>query len=107
VSRAKEIGVLDGLVARVLQAYPYRFTVATTSADKAVAFGLRGPVVGADVDRDDYDDVAVHVIGWADDVAVSTPSPHIPARGRTARPARTCDTPDLSGHRSPCELRYA
>lgn len=114
MSRAKEIGVLDGLVARVLQAYPYRFTVATTSADKAVAFGLRGRVVGADEDRDGYDDVAVHVIGWADDVAVSTgrlvfpphPLPTEEACGLVVEPAgqvvdvgRMCVAPEYRSYR--------
>ncbi len=67
-----EVGVLDGLVARVLAEYPYRFSVAATAQERAVAFRLRGQAIGTDVDRDVFDEVAVHVVGWLDEAPVST-----------------------------------
>jgi hypothetical protein len=66
------VGILDGLVARILSTYPYRFTVASADADKAVAFRIRGEVAAAagwtsvadGLERDEFDGAAVHVIGW-------------------------------------------
>jgi hypothetical protein len=46
VAVADVVGVLDALVARVLEAYPYRFTVAATSAERATPYKIRfGAVV--------------------------------------------------------------
>ncbi len=81
--------MLDGLVARVLSEYPYRFSLATTAQDGADAFRLRGQAVGRDVDRDVYDDVAVHVIGWLDGEPVST--------GRLVCPPHPLPTQDACG----------
>lgn len=67
-----EIGVLDGLVSRVLADYPYRFSVVQTPEEAVVAYRLRGGAVGRELDRDAYDDVAVHVIGWESEIPVST-----------------------------------
>ena len=84
VPAGQQIGVLDGLVARVLSTYPYRFTCAVTPQERAVAYGIRwdaairagwipredsGP---AGQEFDSYDLAAVQVIGWDDDRAIST-----------------------------------
>jgi hypothetical protein len=77
------VGVLDGLVARVLATYPYRFTVAATPAERATAYTIRcGAVVSQGwappdafpdgLEHDEYDDAAVHVVGWDGDEAIST-----------------------------------
>jgi hypothetical protein len=86
---ASEVGVLDGLVARVLARYPYRFTLMTTTGEREIAFRLRGRAVGRDADRDAYDDVAVHVVGWIDGVSVST--------GRLVCPPHPLPTQDACG----------
>ncbi|MGZ4639504.1 MAG: hypothetical protein ACXV2J_10665 [Actinomycetes bacterium] len=76
------VGVLDGLVARVLSAYPYRFTVAATPAERATAYRIRFGAVVAEgwapagafpdgLEHDEYDDAAVHVVGWDGDNPVS------------------------------------
>ncbi|HVN13968.1 MAG TPA: GNAT family N-acyltransferase [Kineosporiaceae bacterium] len=72
MATTRAVGILDGLVARVLADYPYRFTLPQTADGRTVAFRLRGRVVGTEIDRDAYDDVAVQVVGWADDVPVCT-----------------------------------
>jgi hypothetical protein len=82
-------GVLDGLVARVLEGCPYRFTLATTPEERAVAYGLRGRAIGTEVDRDPYDEVAVHILGWFEDDAVST--------GRLVLPPHRLPTEDACG----------
>jgi hypothetical protein len=89
VPGTSEVGVLDGLVARVLAEYPYRFSLATTSQERAVAFRLRGRAIGADVDRDGYDEVAVHLVGWLDEAAVST--------GRLVCPPHALPTEEACG----------
>ena len=70
---AEPVGILDGLVARVLAEYPYRFTVATTDEQRSIGYRIRAAVVAAagwasdlpaGEERDDYDDAAVHLIGW-------------------------------------------
>jgi hypothetical protein len=74
---------VDRLVARTLAAYPFRFTVADVEADKRIAYRLRQAAAvergwsspsesAADTEEDDYDNRAVHVIGWHDDTPVST-----------------------------------
>lgn len=70
----RAVGILDGLVGRVLSTYPFQFTVAAGEADRLVAFRIRGQVVAdagwstdvlADgVERDEFDADAVHLIGW-------------------------------------------
>jgi hypothetical protein len=68
------VGVLDGLVARVLSTYPFRFTVAADEAQRLIGYRIRAAVV-ADagwssspdpdgVERDEFDAAAIHVIGW-------------------------------------------
>ena len=109
-----EVGVLDGLVARVLAEYPYRFSVPTTTKERAVAFRLRGQAVGRDVDRDGYDDVAVHVVGWLDGLPVSTGRlvcpPHplptqdacdlvVEPHGQVVDVGRMCVAPDHQSYR--------
>jgi hypothetical protein len=74
---------LDGLVTRMLSISPFDYRVAADDAEREVAFRLRGSAVlergwntAADLsggmERDEYDDRAVHVIGWDGDVAMST-----------------------------------
>jgi hypothetical protein len=80
---ADVVGVLDGLVACVLEAYPYVFTVATTPEERATAYKIRvGAVVSQGwapagafpegLEHDAYDDAAVHVVGWDGDDPIST-----------------------------------
>jgi N-acyl-L-homoserine lactone synthetase len=76
------VGVLDGLVGRVLATYPYRFTVAADESDRLIAFRIRAEVVtdagwSADpypdgVERDEFDASAVHLIGWDDAEPICT-----------------------------------
>jgi hypothetical protein len=75
-------GILDGLATRVVTTYPYEFSLAATEAERAVAYRIRGEVVvdaGWPLDgivdgleRDEFDDTAVQVIGWQDRRPVST-----------------------------------
>jgi N-acyl-L-homoserine lactone synthetase len=109
-------GVLDGLVARVLETYPYRFTVLVTEQDRAIAYRLRWAALvdagwapaGARPDgleRDRYDAAAVHILGWDGDRAVCTgrlvlpPGPlpteqacgvTVPPQGRVVDVGRMC-----------------
>jgi len=89
VSTSHEVGILDGLVARVLAEYPYRFSLPATPEERMVAFRLRGQAVGTDVDRDGYDDIAVQVVGWADEAPVCT--------GRLVFPPHRLPTQDACG----------
>jgi N-acyl-L-homoserine lactone synthetase len=67
------VGILDGLVARVLGTYPYRFVVAETTDERAIGYRIRGEVVRAagwrsglpeDQECDEYDESAVHIVGF-------------------------------------------
>jgi N-acyl-L-homoserine lactone synthetase len=76
------VGVLDGLVERVLSTYPYRFTVPATEAENAVGYRIRADAAAAagwstnanvpGLERDDFDTAAVHILGWDGDEAVCT-----------------------------------
>ncbi|MGZ4596041.1 MAG: hypothetical protein ACXV3V_03870 [Actinomycetes bacterium] len=110
------VGVLDGLVARVLSAYPYRFTVAATPAERATAYRIRFGAVLAEgwapadafpdgLEHDEYDDAAVHVVGWDGDNPVSAgrlvlppgPLPTEQSCGLTVEPrARVVDVGRMS-----------
>jgi len=74
---------LDGLVTRMLSRSPFDYRVAADESEREVAYRLRGSAVlgrgwcsAADIpggmERDEYDDHAVQVIGWDGDVAMST-----------------------------------
>ena len=74
---------LDALVTRMLSRSPFEYRVATDDSEREVAYRLRGSAVlergwcTADdlpggLERDAYDDRAIHVIGWDGDVAMST-----------------------------------
>jgi hypothetical protein len=74
---------LDGMVTRMLSISPFSYRVAADDAEREVAYRLRGSAVlergwssAADLpggtERDEYDDRAVHVIGWDGDVPMST-----------------------------------
>jgi N-acyl-L-homoserine lactone synthetase len=68
------VGILDGLVARVLGTYPFRFTLAVDESDRVAAYRIRAAVVSqsgwavapspAGLERDEFDDEAVQVMGW-------------------------------------------
>jgi hypothetical protein len=74
---------LDALVTRMLSKSPFVYRVAADDSERAVAYQLRGSAVihrgwrTADdlrggMERDEYDDRAIQVIGWDGDVAMST-----------------------------------
>ena len=68
------VGILDGLVTRVLATYPFRFTIAADESDRAAAFRIRAAVVrqggwamapfAGGLERDDFDEDAVQLLGW-------------------------------------------
>jgi hypothetical protein len=68
------VGVLDGLVERVLSTYPYRFSVPATQADKEVGYRIRAEAVAdagwssdddmQEFEQDEFDSKAVHILGW-------------------------------------------
>jgi hypothetical protein len=74
---------LDALITRMLARSPFDYRVVAGDGEREVAYRLRGGAVidhgwcTADdlpggMERDAYDDRAVHVIGWDGDVAMST-----------------------------------
>jgi hypothetical protein len=74
---------LDLLVTRLLERSPFDYRVAVDDAERELALMLRGRVVveqgwrTADdlpggLEQDEYDDRALHVLGWDGDVAMST-----------------------------------
>jgi hypothetical protein len=78
---AEPVGVLDGLVARVLAQYPYRFSVPTEPEDRAVAFRIRHRAVLQQgwakpcpdgLEHDEFDDRAVQILGWDGETAICT-----------------------------------
>jgi hypothetical protein len=74
---------LDLLVSRLLEQSPFEYRLAVDDAERELALRLRGRVVveqgwrAADelpggLERDEYDDRALLVLGWDGDVAMST-----------------------------------
>ena len=74
---------LDALVTRMLSISPFDYRVAVGDFEREVAYRLRGSAVlergwcaAADLpggmERDEYDDRAVQVLGWDGDVPMST-----------------------------------
>ena len=74
---------LDALVTRMLARSPFEYRVAADDSERGVAYRLRGGAVidrgwrSADdlpggMERDQYDERAVQVIGWDGNVAMST-----------------------------------
>jgi hypothetical protein len=74
---------LDALITRMLARSPFDYRVAEGDSEREIAYRLRGGAVldrgwcTADdlpggMERDKYDDRAIHVIGWDGDVAMST-----------------------------------
>lgn len=68
-------GLLDDLAGRILDISPYRFTVAVRPDDGSTAYRIRALASVAagwarpedfpdGMERDEFDDVAVHVLGW-------------------------------------------
>jgi len=73
---------LDALVTRILSRSPFEYRVAT-DREREVAYRLRARAVldrgwreasdlADGIERDEYDDRAIHVVGWDRDVAMST-----------------------------------
>jgi len=84
---------LDALITRMLARSPFDYRVADGDSEREIAYRLRGGAVldrgwctasdlPGGMERDEYDDRAVHVIGWDGDVAMSTgrvvPPPGLP-----------------------------
>ena len=78
-------GLLDDLAGRILDSSPYRFTLAVEPHDRSTAYRIRalasvsaGWAQPGDfpdgMERDEFDDVAVHVLGWDGAVPVCTGS---------------------------------
>jgi len=74
---------LDALVTRLLSRSSFEYRVAASDSERALAYRLRASVVldrkwrtAGDLpngmERDEYDDHAIHVIGWDGEVAMST-----------------------------------
>src|SRR5215472_2595026 len=81
---------LDALVTRMLSRSPFDYRVAT-DREREVAYRLRGRAVldrgwraasdlADGMERDEYDDRAIHVLGWDGDVAMSTGRVVLPPR---------------------------
>jgi len=82
---------LDGLVARMLARSPFDYRVAADDSEREVAYRLRGSAVldrgwcavgdlPGGLERDEYDDHAIQVIGWDGDVPMSTGRVVLPPR---------------------------
>jgi hypothetical protein len=74
---------LDALVTRLLSRSPFEYRLAASDSEREVAYRLRANAVldrewrtAGDLpdgmERDEYDDRAIHVIGWDGEVAMST-----------------------------------
>lgn len=74
---------LDDLVTRLLGRSPFDYRLAVDAAERETAYRIRGEVavtqgwrapaeLPGGLERDDYDDRALHVLGWDGDVAMST-----------------------------------
>jgi hypothetical protein len=74
---------LDALVTRMLSRSRFDYRVAADEAEREAAYRLRGSAVldrgwrtagelPDGMERDEYDDRAIHVVGWDRDVAMST-----------------------------------
>ena len=82
---------LDALVTRMLSRSQFDYRVAADENERAVAYRLRGNAVidrgwrvaddlPGGMERDEYDDHAIHVIGWDRGVAMSTGRVVLPPR---------------------------
>lgn len=77
-STSDEQGI-DALVAHLLEQSSLRFTIASDVRDATAAYRLRADAVRAarwhdesdDLERDEFDELALHVIGWDGGVAVA------------------------------------
>ena len=74
---------LDGLVERLLAMSPFQYRVAADDSEREIAYRLRGSVVVANgwrsavelddgMERDSYDERAVHILGWDGSMPVAT-----------------------------------
>ena len=81
--RAVEGVPLDALISRMLSRSPFDYRVAADDSEREVAYRLRGSAVidsgwwpagdlPGGMERDEYDDRAIQVIGWDGAVAMST-----------------------------------
>ena len=93
-------GPIDALVADILGRCGYRFTIATDEEARRQAFRLRAQAVldqgwaRADelpglLEQDAYDESAIHVLGWDEEVAIAT--------GRLVLPPQPLPTEKLCG----------
>jgi GNAT superfamily N-acetyltransferase len=76
-------GLLDDLAGRILAASPHRFDLAVNPENRSTAYRIRAVASAAagwarpgdfpdGMERDEFDDVAVHVVGWDGAEAVCT-----------------------------------
>jgi hypothetical protein len=74
---------LDALITRMLARSPFDYRVAVSDSEREIAYRLRGDAVidrgwctagdlPGGMERDEYDDRAIHVIGWDGNIAMST-----------------------------------
>jgi hypothetical protein len=109
---------LDALITRMLARSPFDYRVAVSDSEREIAYRLRGDAVidrgwctagdlPGGMERDEYDDRAIHVIGWDGNIAMSTGRvvmpPGLPTeeacgivvkpRGRVVDVGRMCVTP--------------
>lgn len=91
---------MDALVADILGRCGYRFTIAADGTARSLAYRLRCQAVleqgwaGADefpdgLERDAYDEDAIHILGWDDEVVIAT--------GRLVLPPQRLPTEDMCG----------
>lgn len=82
---------LDALVTRLLSQSRFDYRVAAGESERETAYRLRGRAVldrgwrsaedlPGGMERDEYDDRAIHVIGWDGDMAMSTGRVVLPPR---------------------------
>lgn len=75
--------VLDALVERILSESPWRFTTPVSAHEQALAYRIRAAATvqagwatpdafPAGMEKDEFDSVAVHILGWDGDTAICT-----------------------------------
>jgi len=79
VTKGREPDLLDRLAATLAARSDVRFEIAATDADRAIAYRLRHDAVtekqwssetGSGIERDEFDDTALQLIGWRHGTAV-------------------------------------
>ena len=93
-------GTLDALVADIIGRCGYRFTIASDDVTRELAYRLRYQAVieqgwasESDLpdgrERDEFDDRAIHILCWDDDIAIAT--------GRLVLPGEQLPTEKICG----------